>query len=63
MAIGWELVLLAAIVYVPALREPFKTSGLAMNDWLLIAGLAFTVVPVLEAVKWMERHGWLGDLA
>jgi Ca2+-transporting ATPase len=63
MAIGWELMLLAAIVYVPALREPFKTFGLAMNDWLLIGGLAFTVVPVLEAVKWLERHGWLGDLA
>ena len=23
--------------------------------------LAFTVVPVLEAVKWMERHGWFGE--
>jgi Ca2+-transporting ATPase len=63
MAIGWELVLLAAIVYAPALHEPFGSYGLSMNDWLLIAGLAFTVVPVLEAVKWMERRRWFGELA
>jgi Ca2+-transporting ATPase len=63
MAIGWELVLLAGIVYTPALREPFGTFPLALNDWLLIAGLAFTVVPVLEAVKWMERRRWFGELA
>jgi Ca2+-transporting ATPase len=63
MAIAWELVLLAAIVYVPALHEPFGTFHLAMNDWLLITGLALTVVPVLEAMKWMERRRWFGELA
>jgi hypothetical protein len=24
--------------------------------------LALTIVPVLEAVKWMERHEWFGEL-
>jgi hypothetical protein len=24
--------------------------------------LAFTIVPVLETVKWLERHGYLGEL-
>jgi hypothetical protein len=25
--------------------------------------LAFTIVPVLEAVTWLERHGYPGDLS
>jgi Ca2+-transporting ATPase len=62
LAIGWELVLLAAVIYVPALHEPFGTFNFTWVDWALPAGLAFTVVPVLEAVKWMERRGWFGEL-
>jgi hypothetical protein len=23
--------------------------------------LAFSIVPVLEGVKWLERHGWLAE--
>ena len=23
--------------------------------------LAFSVTPVIEAVKWVERRGWLGE--
>jgi Ca2+-transporting ATPase len=63
LAILWELVLLAAIVYVPFLRGPFGTFGLGAADWLLVVTLALSVVPVLEAVKWMERRGWFGELA
>ena len=61
-AIVWELVLLAIIVYVPFLHEPFGTFSLPLEDWLIIIALAFTVVPVLELAKWMERRGWLGKL-
>ena len=63
LAIVWELMLLAIIIYAPWLQEPFDTFGLSLNDWLLVATLALTVVPVLEAVKWMERHEWFGELA
>jgi Ca2+-transporting ATPase len=62
-AVGWELLLLLAVVYVPFLQRPFGTFDLAWQDWALTVGLALTVVPVLEAVKWLERHGWLGELA
>ena len=61
-AVGWELVLLGVIVYTPLLQGPFGTFALSLNDWLLVGGLAFTVVPVLETVKWVERRGWLGPL-
>ena len=61
-AIAWELLLLAVIIYTPFLQGPFGTYSLSINDWLIAAVLAFTVVPVLETVKWIERRGWLGQL-
>ena len=63
LAVGWELVLLAVIVYVPFLQQPFETFPLSLNDWMLVTGLAITVVPILETVKWAERRGWFGDIA
>ena len=62
LAIGWELVLLAAVIYVPVLHEPFGTFSFTWVDWALTGSLALTVVPVLEAVKWMERRGLFGEL-
>ena len=49
------------IIYVPLLHEPFGTFALSLQDWILILGLALTVVPVLELSKWMERRGWLRE--
>jgi len=60
MAIVWELGLLALVVHLPVLHEPFGTYAMPAGDWLIAAGLAVTVVPVLEFVKWLERRGWLG---
>ena len=62
LAIVWELVLLGLIVYVPVLERTFGTFGLPLNDWLIIIAAAFTVSPVLELTKWMERRGWFGEL-
>jgi Ca2+-transporting ATPase len=60
LAILWELVLLVLIVYVPFLHDPFGTFSLPLVDWVIVVVLAFTVSPVLEAAKWMERRGWFG---
>ncbi len=62
LAVGWELVLLVALLYVPFLQRLFGTFPLTVEDWLIVAGTAFTIVPVLEAAKWMERKGWFGKL-
>ncbi|HKS27117.1 MAG TPA: calcium-translocating P-type ATPase, SERCA-type [Pyrinomonadaceae bacterium] len=62
IAILWELVLLSLIIYVPYLHDMFDTYSLTLRDWLIIIGLAATVSPVLELVKWMERRGWLGQI-
>jgi Ca2+-transporting ATPase len=61
IAILWELILLALIIYVPALHEMFDTFSLTLRDWLIIVALAATVSPLLEFMKWMKRRGWLGD--
>jgi Ca2+-transporting ATPase len=56
LAILWELMLLALVVYVPVLEEAFGTYDLPLSDWLPVVGLAFTVVPVLELTKWLIRR-------
>ena len=63
LAVFWELLLLVVIVYVPFFHQPFGTFSFAPEDWMLTIALAFTIVPVLEAVKWMARRGWFGELA
>jgi P-type Ca2+ transporter type 2C len=62
LAIVWELVLLALIIYVPLLQEPFSTFSLQVADWLVILAAAVTVVPAIELAKWAERRGWFGGL-
>jgi Ca2+-transporting ATPase len=62
VAVAWELLLLAVVIYVPLLQGPFGTYSLSATDWAAACLLAFSVVPVLETVKWIERRGWLGQL-
>jgi P-type Ca2+ transporter type 2C len=61
LAIFWELVMLALILYVPILETTFGTVALPWNDWLIIIAAAFTVSPVLELTKWFERR-WFKEL-
>jgi len=62
LAILWELGLLALVVYLPFIQTPFGTFSLPLSDLVIVVALAFTVSPVLEVVKWMERRGWFGEL-
>jgi len=62
LAILWELALLALVVYLPLLQTPVGTFSLPFIDWVIVVALAFTVSPVLEVAKWMERRGWFGEL-
>jgi Ca2+-transporting ATPase len=61
-AVAWELLLLAAIVYVPFFQRAFGTFSLTFADWVTAVVLAFSIVPVLELVKGMVRRGWFGEL-
>jgi len=53
LAIGWELVLLCMIVYLPLLQVAFGTFALSLQDWLLVIGAALTIVPVLDIAKYL----------
>jgi len=55
-AIVAELLVLLVIVYLPILHRPFGTYSLPLVDWVIVVVLAFSVSPVLEAVKWFERR-------
>lgn len=61
LAIFWELVMLGLILYVPFLETVFGTVALPLNDWIIIIAAAFTVSPVLELTKWIERK-WFREM-
>jgi Ca2+-transporting ATPase len=63
LAVVWELLLLALVVHLPFLHEPFGTFSLPPVDWAIVIILAFTVSPVLEIAKLLERHGWFGKMS
>ncbi len=55
-----ELLLLVVLLYVPVFQGPFGVFPLTLVDWVVVAGVALTIVPVLEGVKALERRGVLG---
>ncbi len=62
LAIIGELALMPVMVYVPFLQGPLSTAPLSLLDWAIVLVLAFSVSPLLEAAKAMERRGWFGSL-
>jgi Ca2+-transporting ATPase len=60
LAVFWELALLGAVTHVPVFQKLFGTVTPLPEDWFLTVGTAATIVPILEAAKWMIRRGWLG---
>jgi Ca2+-transporting ATPase len=63
LAILWELTLLGLIVYLPFLHKPFGTFSLTLFDWSIILLLAFSISPILELAKYLERRGWFGKIS
>ena len=57
LAIGWELLLLVAVVHVPFFERAFGTFNLPLTDWAIAIGLALSISPVLELAKWIVRRG------
>lgn len=53
LAIGVSFLLQIAVVYVPFLQGFFHTVPLALNDWLIIVPVAFTVLIVDEVRKYL----------
>jgi Ca2+-transporting ATPase len=62
LAVSWEVLLLAAVMYVPLLQDAFGTFALSAIEWLVLFCAAASVLPVIEAAKWMARSGWFGEM-
>lgn len=60
LAIFWELILLALVVYLPVLHKPFSTFSLTLEDWEIVVALSSTVIFVLEFTKYLVRRGLFG---
>ena len=58
-----ELTFLVLIAYLPFFQYLLGTVSMGAEDWLLVVGLAATIIPVLELSKWLARHGWFGELS
>ncbi len=56
-AVGWELLLLVLIIYVPFLQKTFNTFSLTKGDWLIVISCAFLIIPALEIAKRLQRRG------
>jgi Ca2+-transporting ATPase len=54
-AVAWELLLLTAIIYVPALQQAFGTYAMSIADLFTVTAAALTIVPVVEFVKRQQR--------
>ncbi len=58
-AVGITLLLQLAVIYLPALNSIFHTQPLPAADLALCLLLSSTVLLVVEAEKWLARHGFI----
>jgi Ca2+-transporting ATPase len=56
LAILWETALLVFILCFEPLHEPFGTTHLSREDWLIAAIPALSITPVFELTKWIEAR-------
>jgi len=54
-AVGLSLVLHAAVLYIPILKEAFSTTSLSAGDWLICVAVASSVLWVCELSKMIAR--------
>ncbi len=55
-AILWELAWLVIVLYLPFMHRALGTFSLTGVDWVITLTAAFTICPVLELAKWIERR-------
>jgi Ca2+-transporting ATPase len=51
-----SLGIMIAVIHWPPLAEVFRVNPLTPVDWLVAGGLALTLLPVVEAAKWLLRR-------
>jgi Ca2+-transporting ATPase len=49
--------LMVAVIQIPALGRLFHTTPLVGKEWLIVAPLCVTIIPVVELAKWLLNRG------
>ena len=44
-----------AVIYVPALRDAFGFESISILEYTIAVGLAFSIIPIMEIVKFVQR--------
>ncbi|HVH45334.1 MAG TPA: cation-translocating P-type ATPase [Labilithrix sp.] len=47
-------------ILVPALREVFQTYALSSHEWIILLGFSASIIPMIEALKFLQRLGIVG---
>jgi Ca2+-transporting ATPase len=55
MALGWELVLIAVLVQIPAVREAFGIKVPTLSELALVSAIGLLVFVLIEATKFVLR--------
>ena len=50
-----SLVLTTAVIYVPFLRDAFQFQHISLMEYAVALGLAVSIIPIMELVKWIQR--------
>lgn len=54
-AMALSLILTTAVIYIPFLSEAFSFEHISAAEYFTALGLAFTVIPIVELVKFIQR--------
>ena len=55
LAIATSAILLGAVILIPGLNTWFSVTALNLEQWLIVLGASFSIIPIVEIVKFFIR--------
>ena len=55
LTLAFSMVMTAAVVFVPFLRDAFSFAAISLREYLVAVGIALCIVPIVELEKLAER--------
>jgi Ca2+-transporting ATPase len=54
-ALAWTFLLTCSVIFIPAFRDIFGFTMIDFREFAIALGLAFSVIPVMEIIKYFQR--------
>ena len=54
-ALAWTFILTCGVIFIPVFRDLFGFTSIDAGEFLIALGLAFSIIPVMEFVKFYQR--------